>query len=137
MNENTKPRDRVRALKSSVIQMKKITSLQKEFVISIGNCLGNHSEDLKTIRIPFWRRAQNQINSITVLRNPFLPRRLPILNEKLVIPQVKQPLKINKALSWKLPHLSRHLTLKHQLSNKTGTEASQSVSAPWKSSVLA
>lgn len=62
MNENTKPRDR--ALKSSVIQMKKMTSLQKEFVISIGNCLGNHSEDLKTIRIPIWREISkpNKIN---------------------------------------------------------------------------
>lgn len=52
MNKNTKSRDTVRALKSSVIQMKK-TSLQKEFVISIGNCLRNHSENLKPIRIPF------------------------------------------------------------------------------------
>lgn len=46
--------------------MKKMT-IQKEFVISMGNCLGNHSEDLKPSEITFEGRAQNPINSVTAL----------------------------------------------------------------------
>lgn len=52
MNKNTKPKEIYNPSELNILD-ENMTSLQKEFMASMGNCLGYDSEDLKNIRNHF------------------------------------------------------------------------------------